>query len=604
MNAGLLPNLAKLREQGIFSPLTTTNPPETAAAWASFATGQNPGKTGVFDFVTREPETYAILPAMVSLTRRAGDASGRFRSAVHGTSMWKVLGNQGLHSTVLSLPVTWPPERFNGNLLTGMGTPDLLGTAGRAAFFTTAITKPRPRFNVRELAITVDDGEVVTTLTGPQDVTIPLRFTVDPAAGRARAFLPDSCVDLVRGRLSDWCEVSFVVDGREIAGLCRFCLLSTEPELEIYCSPLQPHPRQPHVPISVPPSFAGELFQALGPYRTQGREVDIFGLLEDVITEEALVHDTFVAMEERERMTMHVLETGASDLVISWFGVVDTTQHGFWRFIDPHHPLHTPEGEQRYGNTIRLVYQWLDGMVGRMVQALDDETLLLIVSDHGCVSWRRSVHLNTWLWQQGFLALGKGESAAPVPPVPVQDQGGPAVPFSNVDWTRTQAYAVGCGKIYLNLQGREGQGIVALGVEAEAVEEAVIAGLGAWRDPAAGGPVVSQVYRSRDVQWGPLMPRAPELIVGLERGYRIAWSSMSQISLGEPIVANTGKISGDHISVDYRLVPATLFSNIPLGLGQADPHIMDIAPTVLEYLGVPIPDEIDGRSLWSGRTGS
>jgi hypothetical protein len=96
------------------------------------------------------------------------------------------------------------------------------------------------------------------------------------------------------------------------------------------------------------------------------------------------------------------------------------------------------------------------------------------------------------------------------------------------------------------------------------------------------------------------MPRAPELIVGLQRGYRIAWSSMSQIALGEPVVENPGKISGDHISVDYRLVPATLFSSFPLDLRLGAPHILDIAPTVFTYLRVPTPADCDGRTLWPG----
>jgi predicted AlkP superfamily phosphohydrolase/phosphomutase len=137
------------------------------------------------------------------------------------------------------------------------------------------------------------------------------------------------------------------------------------------------------------------------------------------------------------------------------------------------------------------------------------------------------------------------------------------------------------------------------GSEAQQVEDEIIASFMSWRDPKDGNQVVSKVYRSRDVQWGPYMYRAPELIVGLNSGYRVAFSSMNQITLGEPLTDNDKKISGDHISVDYEIVPGTLLSNVPLKLSSKTPHILDIAPTVMDILGVEIPPDVDGQSLWT-----
>ena len=87
--------------------------------------------------------------------------------------------------------------------------------------------------------------------------------------------------------------------------MCRFCLLEVEPEVKIYCSPIQIHPKNPHLPITMPSEFSLELYDAIGPFRTQGREVDIFNLQEEIIDDDVLLLDTFLAMEERERMTSY-----------------------------------------------------------------------------------------------------------------------------------------------------------------------------------------------------------------------------------------------------------------------------------------------------------
>jgi predicted AlkP superfamily phosphohydrolase/phosphomutase len=374
-------------------------------------------------------------------------------------------------------------------------------------------------------------------------------------------------------------------------GLCRFCLLSAGDLVEIYCSPIQPHPGQPHIPITNPPTWSRELYQALGPFRTMGREVDIFSLGEEIMGDDVMLEDTFKALEEREALTRHILQDGKDDVLISWFGVIDTTQHGYWRFIDPQHPLYSAAGAREYGDAVQRVYQWLDGMTGRLMEAIDQDDTLIIVSDHGGGNFRRTVNFNSWLWNEGYLTI-KGVDKDD----PKSYEGMQSLPFKEVDWAQTQAYAVGCGKIYINMLGREGQGIVAPGSEAKAVEDELIERLNAWIDPSTGGHVVSQVYRSREVQWGPQMYRAPDLIVGMENGYRIGWDSRDQISTQSPLGDNLNKISGDHISMDYKLVPGTLLSNIKLDL-STEPNIMDVTPTVFEVFGIDIPDDVDGRSL-------
>jgi predicted AlkP superfamily phosphohydrolase/phosphomutase len=239
-------------------------------------------------------------------------------------------------------------------------------------------------------------------------------------------------------------------------------------------------------------------------------------------------------------------------------------------------------------------------MVGRIIESLDNNTVLIIASDHGCTHWRRSVDFNARLLDEGFLVLLSEDEASKVEHQALPQIGDSVgVPYSWVDWEKTQAYSIGCGKIYLNLRGREGKGIVNPGSEAQALEDEIIQSFQSWVDPDNGDPVVSKVYRSREVQWGPLMNRAPELIVGLHGGYRVAFSSIRQISTQGPLKDNNKKISGDHISVDYKLVPGTILSNVRLSKESGYPHLLDIAPTILEFLGVEIPADMDGVSLWS-----
>jgi len=600
MEAGLLPTFSQLAETGTFSPLTTTNPPETAAAWAAFSTGQNPGKTGVFDFVIRDPKTYTPIPGLISIERDPKGGPPRPIAVRQGTPMWKIIGDHGLESTVLNLPVTWPPMEFNGRLLSGMGVPDISGRGNRAGFYSTEIKNPEKRFSVWEVAIEVVDGVVDTIIFGPGEQTLPIQFKIDNAAKTASVNIQGTLTSMEVGHLSDWCEVSFPVGENDIHGMCRFCILETEPELKIYCSPVQIHPGKPIYPISNPPSFSAELFETFGPFRTQGREVDIFNLQENIIDDAVLLEDTFLALEERERMTFHFINQNSEDLIISWFGLVDTTQHGYWRFIDPKHPLYTPEGAEKFGDAILKVYQWHDRMVGRILEAVGDESVLLIASDHGCTDWQRSVDFNAWLMQEGFLTL-LPEDEAPEDAEQLMPQVGSVkgVPYSRVDWSQTKAYSIGLGKIYLNLHGREGQGIVNPGADSVALEDEIIARFLSWHDPKNGDPVVSQVYRSRDEQWGPSMKRAPDLIVGLHGGYRVAFSSVRQITLGGPLKDNDKKISGDHVSVDYKLVPGTFLSNMKFDLDEHLPHLLDIAPTVLDFFGLDIPSDVDGRSLWT-----
>jgi predicted AlkP superfamily phosphohydrolase/phosphomutase len=257
----------------------------------------------------------------------------------------------------------------------------------------------------------------------------------------------------------------------------------------------------------------------------------------------------------------------------------------FWRFIEPDHPAnHGRAPDHDFARVIDDCYRRCDAIVGKALEYRDDDTLLIALSDHGFNSFRRGVHLNTWLHDQGLLALKGG--------VRPGEEAGDLL--RQVDWGRTRAYAVGLGGIYLNLKGREEQGIVAAD-EAEAVKAAIAHGLTGLPDPERGqARAVNRVLPREAVYHGPFLAEAPDMLVDFAPGYRISWSSsMGGIAEGQ-IEDNVKKWSGDHI-IDPEHVPGVLFMSRPFRAGGA--RLVDLAPTILDALGVPKGPAMEGDAL-------
>jgi len=246
-----------------------------------------------------------------------------------------------------------------------------------------------------------------------------------------------------------------------------------------------------------------------------------------------------------------------------------------------------------YGDAIERTYMRADSLVGRILERCrDGRTTLLVCSDHGFSSFRKAVNINTWLVRNGYMTLSKLD---PVRDRNLEDLFGRGTFWPNVDWTRTRAYALALGQIYVNLKGRERYGVVAPGAEYNALRNELVKKFGALRDPDTGEPVVRRVYKREALYHGPYFDEAPDLVVGFERGYRVSW----QTSLGgippDIIEPNERRWSADHCSVDPDLVPGVLFSSKPID--AASPAIVDIAPSVLKRLGIAPPATMDGRDL-------
>jgi predicted AlkP superfamily phosphohydrolase/phosphomutase len=207
---------------------------------------------------------------------------------------------------------------------------------------------------------------------------------------------------------------------------------------------------------------------------------------------------------------------------------------------------------------------------------------LMVISDHGFSDFRRAVHLNTWLLREGFLTLD----------LPFNT--GDAEGFVHVDWSATTAYSAGLNAIYLNLAGRERQGILPL-AQKDAVADRIARRLEALRDPRTGEAAVATVYRARDVYSGEALASAPDLIVGWNAGYRSSWQTALGAVPREIFVDNTDEWRGDHC-IAAHLVPGVFLSNRKAR--YRDLRLADIPVTLLDQYGVPPGAGMTGRAAF------
>ena len=607
MDRGLLPNLQALAKRGCFHHLGTTNPPMSPVAWSSFATGVLPGKHGIFDFLTRDPRTYQpeLSSAEVRPAHRNLDIGpyriplGRptVRMMRRSRPFWDDLGRHGVPSSILRVPITFPPDRFEGTMLSAMCVPDLEGTQGTFTHYTTESSEGRVEGG-RRVTITVDGDRVETWIEGPpnplrrdgQRLRLKLRLELDREHNRARARIDDQDVELRLDEYSDWVPLRFPLGlGMRLRGICRFRLLQLGDQVRLYQTPIQIDPESPVLPISHPKFFAPFLSKLCGRFATLGLAEDTWALNEGVLDEHAFLEQAWANHAEREQHLFAMLRRTRKGLTACVFDGSDRIQHMFTRFIDHDHPAnHT--NDDTFATVIEDTYCKMDELVGRVfaeVDPADPNNFVAVISDHGFQTFRRGVNLNAWLLENGYLHLEEGRTSS-------------GEWFQGVDWSKTRAYALGLGGIYLNIAGREGKGIVSPD-EAPALADEIAAKLATLVDPAVGESAIRKCYPSHLAR-GPYADQAPDVIVGYRVGWRISWEGARGIVDGTVFCDNTKAWSGDHC-IDPELVPGVLIANRPLALpesharaGQA-PHIIDLAPTVLDLFGVAPPRHMDGASL-------
>ena len=369
-------------------------------------------------------------------------------------------------------------------------------------------------------------------------------------------------------------------------GICRFYLKEISPEVEVYVTPVNIDPGRPDLPISHPVTYSIYLAKLFGPYATLGLAEDTWALNEEVLDDDAFLAQCYGNHEDRERMFFDALEKTPQGLCTCVFDTTDRVQHMFWRYLDKDHPAVRDMPQDQKPRVIQDLYDRMDNLIGRVMKQIDDQTLLLVISDHGFKSFARCMNLNAWLHQNGYLALKEGKSES-------------GDWFEDVDWSRTRAYTMGLNGLYLNLKGREREGIVEAGAEAEALKEDLRAKLDGLVDPASGAIGITGMFDCDAVYAGPYVDNAPDLIVGYGEGFRASWDSVMGKVTSKIFEDNLKAWSGDHC-VDPRLVPGVFFSNRKIAIEK--PAIVDVAPTILKLFGLELPSYFDGKP-WSVGTG-
>ncbi len=415
--AGDLPNLARLMDEGIHGPLESTLPPVTSPAWPTFATGMNPGKHGVFDF---------IRPMAASPPHGGGRGGSQFElvnaTSIRAPTLWQIISEAGYKVGVMNVPVTYPPTPVNGFVIAGMLSP------------------------------------VGGSFTYPPDL-------LDQYAGR-----------------------------------------------------MEPYRIAPHVQYK------------------PGNEAEFTADLLDLV-------------EQRGKYALQLMTDYPYDFLMFHFLSTDTVQHAFWKFVDPTHPRYDPQAAARFGPALKQVHQRVDGFIGQMLDRIPDDTTVIVMSDHGFGPLHYVVNLNLFLLDHGLLQLKRGVWTrlkaslfrAGLTPASfwhlIEHAGlqnyvwqvskstrnkvvGKFLSFDDVDWSRTLAYSIGhVGQIYINLKGRETEGIVEPGAEYEAVRQRVMEALQDLRHPTTGQPLVDRIVPGDQVVHGPYAHYSPDLHIVLD-GYR------------------------------------------------------------------------------------
>ena len=596
---GRLPNLAKLRDQGTFRKLRTTYPAISPVAWSTFMTGVNPGKHNIYDFLARDLSSY--LPYLSSAeikgpkrTLKIGKynvplGGARIKGMRRGIPFWHWLGEAGIFCSVIRVPVTFPPEKFPGVLLSGMCVPDLKGSQGTFCLCTTRATGDSFREGGVRVRMERDGGVFRSYVPGPpdplggeggQELRVAFEVRPDATKASARLVVDSESFNLRVGEYSEWIPVRFKAGvGFSAHGICRFYLKEVSPEVEVYVTPVNIDPGRPDLPISHPVTYSIYLAKLFGPYATLGLAEDTWALNEHVLDDEAFLAQCYANHEDRERMLFDALEKTQQGVCACVFDTTDRVQHMFWRYLEEDHPAARDVPRDQRPSVIQELYARMDDLIGRVMKQVDDKTLVMVVSDHGFKSFARCVNLNAWLHQNGYLVLKSGKSES-------------GDWFEDVHWSRTRAYTMGLNGLYLNIKGREREGVVEAGAEAEALKNELRSKLKGLVDPESGNVGITGMFDCDAVYAGPYVDNAPDLIVGYGEGYRASWDSVMGKVTQQIFEDNLKAWSGDHC-IDPRLVPGVLFCNRKIA--EEKPAIVDVAPTILKLFGLPLPGHLDGK---------
>lgn len=528
-----LPNLEKFSQQGGYSKLEVCSPPQTEVSWTSIATGTDPGGHGIFDFVHRDPATYR--PYVSILPTRKSAIGEQFVPPYTARTFFEEAADLGYPATALWWPAMFPARpALPVDTLPGLGTPDIRGQLGVGTMLSTEDEQLKKTAHVKlspagKNRFSADlPGPQMQGREGPRTISLPVSLEViDETSARLR--IDQHQLDLPLREWSDIVELRFKAGMlTNVHAITRFILTSLGETVRVYALPLQIHPLHSPWHYASSSSFAKKLWKEVGPYLTLGWPQDTTGLEDGCIDDDQFLDLCQSIFERRIQILYHLMDDFREGVLAAIFDDLDRVQHMFFH------------------NRMDVVQDWyrrLDRFVGDIssrVEAWTGKYQYLILSDHGFSRFGKKVHLNRWLLENGYLFMKNGGD----------DLGG-------VEWSQTRAYAVGLNSIYLNIAGREGQGIVsAEGVEPLLGE--IRDRLLDWQD--ADQNPIQRVRLKHETYSGPYTRFGPDLVVGYASGYRAS----AETGLGKvPFTAleqNTDHWGADHC-MDSDVVPGVIFAN-------------------------------------------
>ena len=572
-----LPNLDRLRHQGDFKPLGTTTPPQSPVAWSTFITGMDPDGHGLYDFVHRDPATYLPFSSMAKAedpkhTLSLGPylfplSKGQVVSLRRGTAFWQILADHHIPVTVIKMPTNYPPIPV-GKAISGMGTTDLLGTFGTFTFYTDDPEEiSRSVSGGRIVKVPMFQNRTVLQVDGPANSlrkdhrtsSVDLTVDVDPQSPAARLSAGDSMAVVRQGDWSPWLHAEFPLIPHLVnaTGMFRVYAKQLHPRFELYVSPVNIDPDEPELPISAPAGYSREIARATSPFYTQGIAEDTAALRQGVFSLSEFLSQSSMVFEDEHKLLRYSLSQFHDGLLFVYISSIDQNSHMLWG-------KHMAEVLETYRAVDAAIGEVLDNAHGADV---------IVMSDHGFTTFDRAVNLNTWLAKNGYMALEGG---------PGDDE----IPFARVDWSKTQAYALGLNGLYLNLAGREKQGIVPPSADSQSLLKKISADLLAFRDN--GKTIIESVYAP------PRSDVAPDLIIGYARGYRGSWQTALGAAPESLVEDNMDAWIGDHC-INAADVPGVLFSTGKLT--AEGPRLKDVTVSILHLFGVSPSPGMTGRNV-------
>ncbi len=608
MQQGKLPNMQKLAQNGTFTMMRTTIPPQSPVAWGSFSTGADPGVYGVFDFVHRNPANYMAFSSQAETTAPGWIVPvGKYNfplkpSEVHllreGKPFWDYLEERDVEATLFKLPGNYPPSKSKQRTIAGLGTPGVDGNYGTYILYTNDENEVEREVYPNKIYYAyINDEHVMEegVIEGPRNdlleegeiIEVPFKVYVDYKNKTARIDVQGKEILISEKEYSDWVEIDFslIKHISTVTGMVRFYLLNlSEEKFRLYVSPVHISPAHPAATISTPPSYSEELAEKCGLFHTISLPSDTKALQQGVFDMENFLVQHMSVHRESEKIFAYELNRfleRKSGLLFFYFSTLDLGQHMLWSLTDKEHPFYKEEEAARFDHWRDDLYMRHDRILGDVLKKVPKDVEIVVMSDHGFGPYRRSVNLNNWLYDEGYLTVKGGE---------IFDGMGL---LEYADWGNTRAYFLGLNSMYLNMAGREGNGIVKTDERRKLLEE-IKGKLEMLTDPETGEKVVSTAYISEDNFSRDYLDRAPDIIVGFKKGYRASNVSALGNFSSAMISNNMDWWAGDHL-IDPKWVPATFISNFKIN--KKVPDIKDMAPTILKYFGIQDAPTITGKSL-------